>query len=181
MKHLLIAVFITVLTFASAEAGEKYKRDADGYMPWATVGSNPCQDGATNTCTLEAAFDRSNFSLNAQKALKAEIDAGRKSTVSVQPGEKFDFIQFQNNGFLDKVKTAWSVSEKVFANLYKVTVEGNIYEAFHFIDCGNWGMRSGLGPITVTKAPTTFARGDIPVTNCGGGGCTSCKTEIEGG
>ncbi len=177
MKHLLIAVFITVLTFASAEAEEKYKRDADGYIPWATVGNNPCQNGARNTCTLEAAFARSNFSSDAQKALKEEIDAGRKTSVSIQPGEKFDFIQFQNNGFLDKVRTAWSASEKVFASLYTVTVEGNIYEAFHFVDCGNWGMRSKLAPITVIKAPTTFARGDIPVTNCGGDGCASCKTE----
>ena len=180
MKQFLSVVFLSLIFLASSvEAAEKYKRDAEGYMLWATVGSNPCKQEQKSTCTLEAAFARSNFPLNAQKALKAEIDAGRKTRVAVKSGEKFDFIQFENNGFLDKVKTAWSASKKVFADLYSITVEGNIYEAFRFVDCGNWAMRSKIAPIKITKyaKPKTFVRGDIPVTNCGGAGCTSCKTE----
>lgn len=177
----LLFVFLVIsFSLAPVEAAEKYKRDAEGYMPWATVGTDPCFLAGKDTCTLDAAFARSNFSLNPQKALKAEIDAGRKTRVEVKPGEKFDFIQFKDNGFLDKAKTAWSASEKVSADLYSIRVEGNVYEAFHFIDCWNWGMRSRTGVITITKSPDTFERGDVPETNCGGAGCDSCEQQKEG-
>lgn len=182
MQRLILMALaaICLVSFAGAEAADKYPRNPDGYMPWATVGSNPCRNGTETTCTLEAALLYSGYPLDAQRAIEAEVDANRKERVEVGRGEKFDFVGFRNNGFVDKVITAWPKNERKFADRYQVQVGNKSFEAFIFVACLNWAMRWEKAPILIEPQPIAplvaqYPAGFVPPTNCDGEGCDTCS------
>jgi len=177
IKYATIFMVAMLAASAFAEAAE-YKRDAEGYMPWATVGRSPCREGTGTTCTLRAAIEHSGYSIETRIALLDEIEAGNKTRVLVERGVRFDFVQFRNDGFVDRVVTAWKAIEKKFADLYVTTVGDRRYEAYLFTACKNWAMRWDYfvaSPPKIVPLIEGFERGDIPATNCQGAGCDSCN------
>lgn len=159
----VLAAFVAV-TAASAVQAE-YR--------WKTVGGNPYRGSP------EWAITNSGYPSEAQEALLAELNVGRRRDGRICGGDQFDFVTFGKNGIKYEVVADWSATRCYAVDQYTAEVGDAHYTLILVWKCGNWGGQTARmvppSALVVEVVPPIIL-GMLPAVECpDSSGCGVCN------
>lgn len=183
MKVLTFLALLGGLVAAAVASAKEYPRNADGYLPWVTVGRSPCLQSEAYSCTPEGTLEAEHnpkFSSQVKDQLLLQVHLGEDQpnsrVVELHCGDHFGVVSYKT-GVITNVVASWSCSKTYEADLWSVAVGDQSFELLRIHACHNWATRIGVAVVAPPK-PAYIDQGLVSF-ECPPGtlGCSACPQD----